>query len=153
MLTGAAAAASQQSALSALVATDLTGAGVAPVLMGMDARRVTSAEVGPGVVHLGVGVDERWVLRVDGREVRARRGLGGLAAFDVVRSDIAAGDVARIELQYRAGVWPQLALLAQALAWLTLVLAATRVPMRSTRPRGEITEAVWDLDELTEVRA
>lgn len=153
LLVGAAAEASQQSALSALVATDLSGAGVVPVLGPVDPRRIAVGEVGPGVVHLGVGVDERWVLRVDGREVAPRRGLGGLAAFDVDISDVATGGTARIELEYRPGLWPQVALMAQALGWVLLLGAATRVPMRRTRRRGEITEAVWDLDELSEVRS
>lgn len=151
MLTGVAAAASQQSALSALVATDLTGSGVVPVLGPVDPRRRAIAEVGPGVVHLGVGVDERWVLRVDGNEVMPRRGLGGLAAFDIDAQAVDSRGVARIELEFRQGIWPQVALSAQGMGWLLLLIAATRMPLRTVRRRGEITEAVWDLDELTEV--
>jgi GT2 family glycosyltransferase len=151
VLVGSAAQASTQTSLTALTTADLFGpqASIEPVLVGATATARSFGRVGTGVVHLGTGFDERWVLTADGVEIAARRGLAGMTAFDVVGAGPDERPV-RVELHYTGSVTRRLVLLAQALGWLLVLLVATRTRLgRNMRPHGEPEDApLLDFDEL-----
>jgi GT2 family glycosyltransferase len=154
LLSGLAAEASLQTSLTALASlttADLFGpeAGIEPVLVGATATSSTIGRVGTGVVHLGTGFDERWVLRADGVELTPRRGLVGMSAFDVVGAGPDERPV-RVELVYVGSIPRRLILLAQALGWLLVLTAATRARItRQSRPHGDPEAApLLDFDEL-----
>jgi GT2 family glycosyltransferase len=155
-LEGNAAQASQQSSLSALLSADLfsQSSRITPVLSGASSIDVTVDRVGTGVVHLGTGVDSHWILRADGEDLEVRRGLGGMASFDVTGAGVDERPV-RIELRYRGSVAHRLSLLAQTLGWLVVLFAATRVRIVGpSRPlRGADTRPVLDLDHLADLPA
>ena len=99
--------------------TDLSDA--TPVFPGVpiSARDATS-DVAAGTVHLAVPFDENWRLDVGGQPVAATEGFGVLTAYDAP----AAGTA---ELQYSSPSSRTWALLAQALAWLAVLLLASRI--------------------------
>ena len=146
-LEGDAAEASQQTSLSALLAADLFGPSsrISPVLTGASSLAVTADRVGTGVVHLGTGLDSRWVLRADGVDLKARRGLGGMTSFDVTGAGVDERPV-RIELDYRGSVIHRLTLLAQTLGWLVVLVAATRARIGGPRRAQAGIEMVPVLD-------
>lgn len=153
LLEGSAAEASNQTSLTALATADLFGpdAQILPVLTGASATRNTVGRVGTGVVHLGTGFDERWVLRADGTDLEARRGLAGMTSFDVQGTGPDERSV-RVELVYTGSVTSRLILLAQSLAWLLVLVAATRVRIgRAPHPHGDFEGApLLDFDDLIE---
>lgn len=153
LLEGTAAEASSQTSLTALTNADLFGpeARISPIEAGASATQNTSARIGAGVVHLGTGFDDRWVLRAEGIDLKARRGLAGMTSFDVraVGSD---DRTVRVELLYDGAVTRRLILLAQTLAWLAVLTAATRARIgRASRHQGDVESApVLDFDVLRE---
>jgi hypothetical protein len=109
-------------------------------MIGVDESRRAEASVEPGVLHLGVPLDEAWELDVNGAEVAGRTGFGVTTAYDVT-SDGSA------ELQYRSpasrGTW----LIVLGALWIVALVAASRVRvparLRPSRPAGE---TLIDLD-------
>ena len=111
-----------------LVQTDVTGA--LPVFGDVLERRSGSGDIAAGVVHLAVPFDDNWSLRMADQDVAVRRGFGLLTAFDVPSAGPA-------ELRYESPSSRRTALLGQALMWLLVLLAASRltVPMWLARLR------------------
>jgi len=158
-LGGSAAEASVQTSLTAMAAlttAELFGpdANIEPVLMGVTATGRTIGRVGTGVVHLGTGFDQRWVLRADGVDLAARRGFAGMTAFDVRGAGPDERPV-RVELFYAGSIGRRLILLAQALGWLVVLVAATRARIgKGARPHGEPgASPLIDFDELEHARS
>jgi GT2 family glycosyltransferase len=153
LLEGSAAEASLQSSLTAMAAADLFGpnARITPVLAAPQPTKTIIERVGPGVVHFGAGLDDRWQLRAEGELLSPRRGLAGMMSFDVVGAG-EDGRPARLELAYRSTPGQRLTLLAQTLGWLIVVIAASRTRIGRTvrHPGGDITP-VWDFEEFPEV--
>jgi hypothetical protein len=137
-LDGELADASRRRSPDELVAVDTSGA--EPTMIGVDESRRAEASVEPGVLHLGVPLDEAWELDVNGAEVAGRTGFGVTTAYDVT-SDGSA------ELQYRSpasrGTW----LIVLGALWIVALVAASRVRvparLRPSRPAGE---TLIDLD-------
>ena len=118
MLSGESAAAAAFESAAELARVDLSGA---PSLFGDILRtRRGSGDVEPGVVHLGVPLDENWQLQVGDQEIAPRVGFGVLTAYDTP----AAGSA---ELAYDAPSSRRIALLGQALLWALALLASSRL--------------------------
>jgi hypothetical protein len=112
-----------------------------PVLTGTDESRGVSGEVaGPGVVHFGTSPDGAWQLEIGDTEVESRTGFGATSAYDVT----AAGPA---ELRYQQPASRTLGLLLQALLWVAVLLAASRIALPARlRPRRTRDETLLDFD-------
>jgi GT2 family glycosyltransferase len=149
VLTDDGAASSTDAGAAALAQSDLAGA--TPIMPGADHLSPATAEVPAGTVHLAVPVDRRWDLAVDGTTVDSRPAFGLTMAFDVETAGSAT-------LEYRTSRTYHLVLLAQALLWLALVLAATSVRVGRPRMRSRgmptsIGEPVFTMDPIIGVPA
>jgi hypothetical protein len=110
-LSSGAAAASSESDLAALAATDLGTS--APVLPGSSATN-GRGPLPAGVVFLAQASSDRWRLQVDGASVARRPAFGWANAFTVP----AAGQG---RLSYRTPLTRRMALLGQLAAWVIVV--------------------------------
>lgn len=129
LLGGPTADASQLDGIERLVGADLSVA--APLLRGLDPLEPTELEVGAGVVHLGVPFDDRWTVTAAGEPVAPRPGFGVTTAFDL---DL-PGPIA---VQYDPAGSRRLAVVAQTLAWILVLVAASR--LRVPGGRGRMSE-------------
>jgi GT2 family glycosyltransferase len=129
VLTDTGAEASLDAAASALAQSDLSGA--LPIMVGADHLSGASAEVSAGTVHVAIPDDDRWRLTLDGEPVPSRPAFGTTTAYDVA----APGTV---RLEYETSRAYHLVLLAQVLAWLAVLGAASSVRLRrpQARPRA-----------------
>lgn len=143
LFTGTAAAATAGETPAELVHADLTAA--TPVLGATFADRRGDGEVTPGVLHLGVSFDDRWVLDVAGSRVPARPGFSVVTAYDIAGAGPA-------ELAYDEPPSRRLALAGQAALWLLVVVMASRwrAPRWLSRPDRRLPTdgATIDLDDL-----
>ena len=129
VLTDTGAEASLDAAASALAQSDLSGA--LPIMVGADHLSGASAEVSAGTVHVAIPDDDRWRLTLDGEPVPSRPAFGTTTAYDVA----APGTV---RLEYETSRAYHLVLLAQVLAWMAVLGAASSVRLRrpQARPRA-----------------
>ena len=119
VFTGASATAAAATTPAEIVQTDLSDATPAFPGVPISARDATS-DVAAGTVHLAVPFDENWRLDVGGQPVAATEGFGVLTAY-------AAPAAGTAELHYSSPSSRTWALLAQALAWLAVLLLASRI--------------------------
>ena len=124
MLTAAGAQASTTAGAEALAQSDISGA--TPIMNGVDHLQVGRAEVPVGTLHVSVPFDRGWQLRVDGQEVVGRQAFGSTLAFDIQTAGTAT-------LTYQTASSVRLMLLAQALGWAVVALAATNIRFRRSR--------------------
>lgn len=143
MLTGDDVAAAAVETPAQLARVDLSGA---PPLFGDILRtRTGTDDVEPGVVHLGVPFDDQWSLRVGDQEIAPRTAFGVMTAYDTATAGPA-------ELDYESPSSRGAALIAQALLWALVLVAASRLSApswlsRLGRPGRIRATAVLDLDE------
>ncbi len=142
VLTAAGADSSRDGGVAALAQSDISGA--TPIMTGGDADSAATADILAGTVHLAVPVDRRWNLTVDGVEIEPRPAFGITMAFDTESAGTA-------ELTYRTSPAHHLTLLAQAIAWLVIAVAASSVRFRRPRRRRPAlstvaTEPVFTID-------
>lgn len=126
-----------------LVRTDLTAA--ESVFDGLLEQRSGSADVDAGVLHLAVAFDQNWTLETGGQDVAPRPGFSVMTAFDV-------GEPGTAELGYQSPTSRQQALAGQAIAWVVVLLAASRLTVpgwvvRARRSRVEMTTAIDFADD------
>jgi hypothetical protein len=112
--------------VSELVQTDLSGA--APWAIGGPMRGPFSDELTAGTLAVAIPFDARWTLRVDDTDVEARPAFGSTAAFDAPVSGPAT-------LSYSTSPTRPLAVVLQALAWIALLVVASRLDGSSFRRR------------------
>lgn len=117
LLNGSGADASKLAGDEALAQADVRGS--LPFAVGARDRGPADGEVRAGTVHVAVPFDEGWSLTVDGTAVPARRAFGTTMAFDA--------PAGRAHLAYDTPASRVVALAAQLVVWLALVLAASRV--------------------------
>jgi GT2 family glycosyltransferase len=129
VLTPEGADASREAGAAVLAQADLSGA--APIMIGAEPYDVSVAEVPAGTVHVAVPRADGWDFAVDGEVIAARPAFGTTIAFDVP----AAGSAT---LTYRTSSWFRITLLAQALAWLLVLLLASNARLGRARPRQRI---------------
>jgi GT2 family glycosyltransferase len=134
-LEGDLAEASRVDSPDQLVGVDTSGA--EPALLGADGSRRADGTAAPGVLHLGVPLDDSWELSVNGEPVAGRVGFGVTTAYDVA----AAGTA---ELRYQSPASRTTWLIVLALLWVAALVAASRVRLRTrlarwrpARPAGE----------------
>jgi hypothetical protein len=143
MLSGERAAVAAFESPAELARVDLSGV---PSLFGDILRtRRGSGDVEPGVVHLGVPLDDNWQLQVGDQAIAPHAGFGALTAYDTP----AAGTA---ELTYEAPTSRRTALTGQALLWALALLAASRLSTpswlgRLRRPSRVQVGTVLDLDD------
>ncbi|HRE01582.1 MAG TPA: hypothetical protein PLV68_09795, partial [Ilumatobacteraceae bacterium] len=118
MLSANAAEQSNKAGLEALASTQIAGS--IPVLTGMPGRGPGTGAIEAGVLHLAKPFDADWTLTVDGTTIDPRPAFGTSMAFDVPVAGTA-------RLAYDTGFGRHLAIQVQALAWLALLLAASRI--------------------------
>ena len=140
-LTDEGAAASELAGDEASAAADLRGS--TPYAVGADDFGPANGDVEAGTLHVAVPFDERWTLSVDGDGVDARRAFGETLAYDVPSAGHAS-------LTYDTSIVRWLWLLFEAVLWLGLAFAASRIrPGRllARRRRGALqdTSTVADL--------
>jgi hypothetical protein len=119
VFTGASATAAAATTPAEIVQTDLSAATPAFPGVPISARDATS-DIAAGTVHLAVPFDENWRLDVGGQSVAAAEGFGVMTAY-------AAPAAGTAELKYSSPSSRTWALLAQALAWLAVLLLASRI--------------------------
>ena len=138
LLEGPLAEASRSTDVDGLVAVDTSTA--TPTLTGADDTRRATAEVAAGVVHFGTPLDGAWRLEVGATDVAGRTSFGATTAYDVATAGPAV-------LGYAQPSSRTLGLIAQALLWLAVLLAASRFALPSRlRPRRTRDETLLDLD-------
>ena len=118
VLTPVGAEASEKAGGDALAQADLRGS--TPFAIGAPDRGDFTGVVIAGTLHLSVPFDAGWHLTVDGTEVQPRRAFGSTLAFDVP-----AGGEAKVS--YVTPVTRSLLVAAQAVVWLWLALAASKL--------------------------
>lgn len=118
VLTAVGAAASELAGDEAATTADLAGA--VPFAVGASDRGPAEGELAAGTLHVAVPFDERWQLTVGGVEIPARRAFGATMAFDVASAGPAV-------LRYDSGLLRSLAVVAQLLAWIILIVMASRL--------------------------
>ena len=137
MLSEAGAAASLEAGGDSLIRADLKGA--LPFGTGASERGPATGSVATSTLHVAVPFDERWTLTVGALELAPRRAFGSTLAFDVPSAGAA-------RLAHDAPFSRFLWLLAQAVAWIALVVAAASVRWSRLFPRRTATlEPVLDL--------
>lgn len=137
MLSEAGAAASLEAGGDSLIRADLKGA--LPFGTGASERGPATGPVATSTLHVAVPFDERWTLTVGALELAPRRAFGSTLAFDVPSAGAA-------RLAHDAPFSRFLWLLAQAVAWMALVVAAASVRWSRLFPRRTATlEPVLDL--------
>ncbi|MET0145968.1 MAG: glycosyltransferase [Ilumatobacteraceae bacterium] len=121
--------ASRNSDLDALVSVDTSTA--TPILTGVDRSRRATADAPAGSINMGTPLDGAWELTTGGAAVTGRASFGVATAYDLP----AAGTV---ELAYRQPVSRTMLLVLQALLWVVVLVAASRltVPARLRGRRG-----------------
>ena len=117
-LSALAADESNQAGLEALASIQIAGS--TPELVGMDERGPGSGVIEAGVLHVSKPFDARWSLTVGETVVAARPAFGTTMAFDVA----AAGPGT---LTYTTDTSRHVVVVIQALAWLALLVVASRV--------------------------
>jgi hypothetical protein len=100
-------------------------------MSGADELRIGRATLPAGTFHLAEPFDRAWTLTVDGEEVIGRPAFGATIAYDVER----AGEAT---LAYETSVSRGWIVVAQAIAWVLVFLAAInvrvpRLPRRRAR--------------------
>jgi GT2 family glycosyltransferase len=133
VLTADGAAVSKQAGAAALSQADLSGA--VPFAIGGGDTDERVFDVAAGTVHVAVPFTRDWVLRVNGQEVEPRIAFGSTTAFDVA----SAG---RATLTYEASSMYRVALFAQLLLWCGLLLAASRIDVRSMLRRRRMRSGI-----------
>jgi hypothetical protein len=126
VLTAAGSEASTTAGAEALAQADVSGA--TPIMAGLDQLQTGRAQVPAGTVYAAVPFNRGWQLTLDGTEVVGRPAFGSTLAFDVQ----APGTVA---LSYVTPSSVRLMLLAQALGWIVVCLAASHFRFRRPRER------------------
>lgn len=117
-LSELAAAESKKAGPEALASIQIAGS--TPELVGMDERGPGTGQILAGVFHVAKPFDTRWMLTVDGDDVAPRPAFGTTMAFDVA----AAGTGT---LVYNTDTSRHVAVVIQAIAWLALLVVASRV--------------------------
>lgn len=118
VLSEAGAASSTSDDLGVIAATDLQGG--TPFAVGAPDRGPATGEVLGRVLHVASPLDDNWRLTVDGQRVGARPAFGQTSAFDLPVGGQAT-------LRHDTPFSRTLALVAQAILWALVVLAATRI--------------------------
>jgi GT2 family glycosyltransferase len=126
VLTASGAEASQSAAISDLVQTDVSGA--TPWAIGGRPRGPFSDELDAGTLAVAIPFDARWTLRVDDADVEGRPAFGSTTAFDAPVAGAAT-------LTYGTSPTRPLVVFLQALAWLVLLVVASRFDGSSFRRR------------------
>ncbi len=117
LLSPVASAASREAGGEALARAALRGG--TPLMIGAGDHERAVAPTPAGVVHVAVPFDERWRLTVDGTEAPARTAFGETLAFEVPTAGTA-------QLEYRTSASRTAAIVAQAVAWIAVLLLAGR---------------------------
>lgn len=118
VLSEAGAAASTLDDQASIAATDLGDS--TPFAVGAPDRGPATGDVLGGVLHVASPLDDNWTLTVGGQRVTARPAFGATSAFDLPVGGTAT-------LRHETPFSRTLALLAQAILWAIVVLAATRI--------------------------
>ncbi|MEO6124185.1 MAG: glycosyltransferase family 2 protein [Ilumatobacteraceae bacterium] len=117
-LSALAAEESKQAGLEALASIQVAGS--TPEMIGMDERGPGMGPVLAGVFHVAKPFDSRWTLTVDGVGVPVRPAFGTTMAFDVTSPGNG-------KLTYTTDTARHVAVIVQALAWLALLVVASRI--------------------------
>ncbi|MCU1392367.1 MAG: hypothetical protein JWM34_795 [Ilumatobacteraceae bacterium] len=117
-LSASAAADSNEAGAEALVGGEFGGS--TPELIGMPDRGPATGPVAAGVLYVAVPFDARWHLEVNGTSIAPRVAFGSTLAFDVPTAGQGT-------LHYVTDTSRHLAILVQLLAWLVLLVLASRV--------------------------
>lgn len=139
LLTGSLADVSQEASVDAWARVDTTTA--TPVFVGADRNRQATGAVEAGVVQFASPLDSRWELTVAGQNLTARASSGVATAYDVPTAGQGT-------FRYEQPSSRTVALAVQALLWLAVLVAASRLALPSRlRPRQRaVGGAVIDLD-------
>ena len=142
MLTGPTAEASQQAGDEALVRADLSAQ--RPVFVGSDHLSTATGDVEPGAVQFATPLDDRWTLDVNGTGVTPRESFGSTMAYDVPVAGPAA-------FSYENPSSRAVLVVTQAVLWVLVLLAASRIRSPFVRRRGTLTdETLIDFDDDVE---
>ncbi len=138
----AAAQASTQAGAQALARTSLDAA--TPVFVGARDRGPAFGALSPGVLHIASVIDDRWSLTIDGTVLEPRSAFGGTTAFEVPNAGVGA-------MVYRTSGSRHTAVVAQIIAWLLFLFAASRIDFSGLRRRRALLSAAsgdtWSLDD------
>jgi hypothetical protein len=133
VLTPAGAEASTTAGAEALAQADVSGA--TPIMEGIDHLQTGRAQVPAGTVYAAVPFDRGWHLQLDGTDIAGRPAFGSTLAFDVTTPGT-------VTLAYETSSSVRLMLLAQALGWIVVCLAASHIRFRRPRERWRATDDV-----------
>ena len=128
-LSPAAAQASTEAGSEALASSDITGS--KPAFVGMRDRGPATGPVDAGVVSVAVPFDHRWRLDVNGTVLSPRVAFGRTLAFDVPTAGQGT-------LRYVTDAGRHAAVMAQLIAWLALLLVASRLRWGWLRRRRRV---------------
>ena len=118
MLTGDAAAASQEAGADAIVRYDVSGQ--QPVFVGADLAETVTEPVPPGLLNTSMRRDPRWTLSVDGAEITPQPTFGFSQAYQVPAAGTAS-------FEYHTPVTRTMWIVLQTLLWLALLAVAVDV--------------------------